>query len=233
MPEIGPNLLRNPESPHFRVVNMLMGGIVKALELGVQQQERAELAEESLHDTEMALDAMAQLAMIDPLTKLHNRAALDDMFWDLENEDLFTEEDRGRRDRKNAHSILILDLDYFKNINDTLGHDAGDVVLIEFAQLISDRTRESEDTPVRLGGEEFAIFVRHTDEAGALILAEDIRSRFEATGAGTVSIGVAEIVKGESLRTNLKRADDAMYMAKEQGRNKVISYSEVASVIPK
>ena len=129
-------------------------------------------------------------------------------------------------------SVLFVDLDHFKRVNDEHGHDAGDAVLRQAARSLFALTRES-DVLGRIGGEEFAVFLPQTDLAGALNLAEKIRQSIEAlpleVGSAslkvTASLGVAEGRAGElSLKEALQRADQAMYQAKAQGRNRVVIY---------
>jgi diguanylate cyclase (GGDEF)-like protein/PAS domain S-box-containing protein len=126
-----------------------------------------------------------------------------------------------------ALSLLMLDIDHFKSINDTCGHQAGDRVLIELTHRISENLRAS-DVLVRWGGEEFIIVLRHCSIDDALPLAEKIRALVDATpcadvGSVTVSIGAAEFRKDDDLAGWMRRADRAMYEAKAAGRNAVRS----------
>ena len=128
-------------------------------------------------------------------------------------------------------SLLMLDLDFFKRVNDTYGHQRGDAILIEFAHRVNDTLREI-DTFARYGGEEFTCLLSETDVEGARTTAEKIceviRSRpFGAVGEEpislTVSIGVASYPEhGNSYRSLVEAADKALYEAKENGRNKVV-----------
>ncbi len=131
------------------------------------------------------------------------------------------------RSRRYGHplSVVILDLDHFKRVNDEHGHVAGDQVLVGVARLIETGTRES-DLLARWGGEEFVVVAAMTPEKGALQLAEKLRVRLAATplgpaGAVTGSFGVAELRPGESSEGLLDRADAALYRAKNGGRNRV------------
>ncbi len=140
------------------------------------------------------------------------------------------EEEGRRRARYNgALSLLMFDLDNFKNINDKYGHLCGDSVLIHFVETIKTSLREN-DVFGRIGGEEFAALVVETEKVGAIILAERLRQviedcpvEYEAQKiAYTVSIGVAEwLATDKNLDVLLKRADDALYLAKKNGRNRV------------
>lgn len=131
-------------------------------------------------------------------------------------------------------SILAIDADHFKRINDTYGHQAGDTVLKTIADIIKHNIRADIDLPTRMGGEEFAVLLPETCEDGALILAERIRShmqtlRFELGGEPeqiTLSIGVATSPQhGVHIGTLIEHADQALYYSKQQGRNQVASYS--------
>jgi diguanylate cyclase (GGDEF)-like protein/PAS domain S-box-containing protein len=128
-----------------------------------------------------------------------------------------------------ALSLLMLDIDHFKTINDTFGHQAGDHVLIEIASRLR-RSLRGSDMVARWGGEEFVVLLRDCALPDALRLAEDIRAAiaelpFGAMGSLTVSVGVAEARAGEDLPTWLERADQALYRAKRSGRNEVAADS--------
>ncbi|WP_246105010.1 GGDEF domain-containing protein [Rhodoligotrophos appendicifer] len=128
-----------------------------------------------------------------------------------------------------AMSVLMLDLDKFKLINDTHGHLAGDAVLKKVAARCKAAVRES-DVFARIGGEEFVALLPGTDEVGAIVLAEKLRSIIEGlkikTEAETLrvtgSIGVASVAPNDrSISSALNRADRALYAAKDAGRNRV------------
>jgi diguanylate cyclase (GGDEF)-like protein len=133
--------------------------------------------------------------------------------------------------RQQIGSIAIVDIDHFKKINDTLGHDAGDDALQNVAKLLADACESGGHMPARLGGEEFAIFLRGLDARAAFAFCEALRVQIEAEGtdltgsdmALTVSIGVVEIEKGEPFDNQLNAADQLLYMAKAAGRNRVFS----------
>jgi diguanylate cyclase (GGDEF)-like protein len=131
-------------------------------------------------------------------------------------------------------SLLMLDLDHFKQINDQWGHGVGDEALRLFADSVQCCLR-TQDMAGRQGGEEFAILLPETAENVACHVAERIRARLEQTpvptGTGhcamTVSIGVAEAREGDSMETLMHRADEALYAAKQRGRNRVVSSAEL------
>jgi two-component system cell cycle response regulator len=128
----------------------------------------------------------------------------------------------------------MLDLDHFKAVNDQYGHPAGDDVLRELAQRMLRQVR-SVDLVARLGGEEFVAVMPETNLSGASAVAERLRiaiadEPFTVTASGerlpvTASIGIATSENGDSVETLLKRADDALYIAKNGGRNRVVSAS--------
>jgi diguanylate cyclase (GGDEF)-like protein len=130
-------------------------------------------------------------------------------------------------------SLMMIDIDHFKKINDTHGHQKGDLVLIEIGAILSLLLRSS-DFVGRYGGEEFVVILPETDIHNAAIAAEKIRNavtQFSSHGSSlppfTVSIGIAEIHKEDtSLETIIKRADDALYTAKRNGRNRIELESE-------
>lgn len=124
--------------------------------------------------------------------------------------------------------VLVMDLDHFKKVNDSWGHRAGDDVLRHFVML-AQRCLRKEDVMGRLGGEEFAIFLPNAGTGGAAAVAERLRAMVEAhpvvteqrSIALTVSVGVTVCAGSESAGTALQRAQEAMYLAKERGRNRV------------
>ncbi|MBU0961600.1 MAG: GGDEF domain-containing protein, partial [Proteobacteria bacterium] len=128
-------------------------------------------------------------------------------------------------------SVVFLDLDFFKNINDTHGHRMGDTVLKEISHYVQRQCRPF-DTIARWGGEEFIILLPANDEKEAVACAERIR-RGIAAGVSkkipfpvTISAGVARYEAGDSLQTLTDRADQALYKAKQSGRNKVVIWQE-------
>ena len=140
--------------------------------------------------------------------------------------------DLSTRQPGQALSLLMLDIDHFKAINDTFGHQAGDHVLIEIASRLR-RSLRGNDMVARWGGEEFIVLLRDCALSDARRLAEDIRAAiaevpFGALGSLTVSIGAAEIRANEDLTSWLGRADQALYRAKRAGRNEVVADAESA-----
>ncbi|MGM0681546.1 MAG: GGDEF domain-containing protein [Thermodesulfobacteriota bacterium] len=167
------------------------------------------------------IEQLEKLSIHDPLTGLKNRRYFVHIFHD--------ECARSLR-RKEPLSLLFLDIDFFKKINDTHGHYYGDIILKEISACIMKRIRPY-DTAVRWGGEEFLILLRATDEAVALVFAERIRKNIEKgcspaiTIPITVSIGLAQYCLNDELENLTDRADQALYQAKHTGRNKVVAWS--------
>jgi diguanylate cyclase (GGDEF)-like protein len=160
--------------------------------------------------------AQEENALTDELTKLPNRRALAQRF--------LQEMQRARRHHK-AIAFMMIDLDHFKQVNDTYGHLNGDAVLAELASILEHGARES-DVCARYGGEEFGVILHETTEAGARTLAERIRAKVAAaTFPGglklTISIGVAATDEPALFTTLMERADQALYAAKQGGRNQV------------
>ena len=128
-------------------------------------------------------------------------------------------------------SLLILDIDHFKDVNDRFGHLVGDEALRNIAQLLRDTLRDP-DTPGRYGGEEFGVVLPDTDAEGASVIAERVRQRIGETAVArkpeircTVSIGVAEATPDLSdSRQWIERADRALYRAKALGRNRTVRH---------
>jgi diguanylate cyclase (GGDEF)-like protein len=171
---------------------------------------------------------LVELATIDDLTQLYNRR----YFFERFNQEV----ERAKRYRRPL-SCLILDIDYFKQVNDTFGHLSGDQVLIDIAQILKNNCRQS-DLAGRYGGEELIILLPETDSPGAMIIAERIREMMEqhqtVDGKGeiirvTVSIGVVsltgpELEKMDKNERIVQYADDALLRAKKEGRNRIELY---------
>lgn len=159
---------------------------------------------------------LERMAHLDRLTGLYNRHGLDRVL---------REEAAMRKRFPRPLSVILLDVDHFKRVNDCFGHAIGDQVLEGVATALRAGVREV-DAAGRWGGEEFLVVCRNTDLEGALVLAEKLRARIEAhsmpgPGGVTASLGVAQNDLNEELHHLLARADLALYRAKEAGRNRV------------
>lgn len=163
------------------------------------------------------------LATVDPLTSLNNRYGLLTM----------TERWRAASDpRERPVCVVIVDIDHFKSINDSYGHEGGDAVLVAFAQRFRGVFKRRSDVVARWGGEEFLAVLHGTDLAPALRLAEQLRAATEdepfrvggTQARVTVSVGVAAVeASDQGLEGTIRRADAALYLAKNGGRNRVCS----------
>ena len=184
--------------------------------LEVRVNERTQELEEAQHRLVNANEQLKTLAITDHLTGLYNRIKIEDR---LEVEYL-------RYCRyKNIFSVILLDIDKFKMVNDTYGHDIGDITLVTTADTLTNNIRQI-DTVGRWGGEEFIVVCPETEIEGASKLAEKLRMIIEKTTFNTIgnitcSFGVAEIQHTETIKNLLKRSDIALYYAKEEGRNRV------------
>ncbi|MGG2396730.1 GGDEF domain-containing protein [Pseudomonas sp. SH1-B] len=162
-------------------------------------------------------DQLQLLAIHDPLTGARNRRAM--------NEELKIAMASHRRHSDN-YGLLVMDLDHFKQINDRFGHQVGDQVLVSFVELIK-RCSRKEDRLFRFGGEEFLLLLPNTGVAGLHTAAQNllgrIRKELESPGgAVTVSIGGAILHSGEHWESWLQRADECLYRAKSEGRNRAV-----------
>lgn len=170
------------------------------------------------------IEKLEQLSTLDPLTGLNNRRYFAHIFHD--------ECARSQR-RRESMTLLFLDLDHFKRVNDDHGHHFGDLALQATARCLKKHCRPY-DTIVRWGGEEFVVLLRATDEQAALHFAERIRLEvqkgFEPAlpFSLTISIGLAQYQENDSLEALTDRADKALYHAKQTGRNKVVLWSTLA-----
>jgi diguanylate cyclase (GGDEF)-like protein len=159
---------------------------------------------------------LIDLATVDPLTRAFNRRKLSEILSD--------ETTRARR-YATPLSVVLFDIDHFKRVNDSYGHDAGDAVLTEMARLVMGLLREN-DRLARWGGEEFLVVAPGVGIEGAMDLAERLRAAvagkaFPGVPGVTSSFGAAQYRPGEPVEAMVKRADAALYRAKEGGRNRV------------
>jgi diguanylate cyclase (GGDEF)-like protein len=171
---------------------------------------------------------LARLAMVDPLTGVFNRRTLAGL--------AETAIDAARRQRRPL-SLLALDVDHFKRINDEYGHDTGDEALLGLVALLREVLR-ADEVLSRIGGEEFAILLRNVDDQAALAVAERVRRHVAASPLAIdgrmlglhVSIGVATLREGiGDLGDLLRDADRALYAAKRAGRNRVVASTALAA----
>lgn len=177
-------------------------------------EQKVEQRTKELQDRNLELKL---LSITDKLTGTYNRIKIDECL-----------EIEAKRYNRYDHEfgIIIIDIDFFKKVNDTYGHQAGDKVLQEFANLIKDNIRKT-DVLGRWGGEEFVVICIEIDKQNLLLLAEKLRNKiqeydFYKAGRKTASFGVTMYKKNEKIENFINRADTALYEAKKTGRNKVI-----------
>jgi two-component system cell cycle response regulator len=185
----------------------------------VRTQIRKKRYTERLRDN---VQLSIEMAITDPLTGLYNRRYMESHLGSLMEQ---------AATRKKPLTVLVLDIDYFKAINDTHGHDAGDDVLREFAVRIKKSIRGI-DLACRYGGEEFVVVMPETDLAVATMVAERLRRRIATepfpiqqnarSVEVTISVGISALAANDSAANILKRADRALYRAKSDGRNRVV-----------
>jgi len=172
-------------------------------------------------------EEIERVAITDSLTEIHTRRYVIERF---------QEEMKRSQARHMKLSFLMIDVDLFKEINDTHGHLTGDQVLREIGKIIKENTREI-DIPARYGGEEFCIVLPDTDYLGAQYVAERIRKAvqekmmkiYDTTINVTISVGVSNYPKdSEKMNDLIDKADFALYRAKKYGRNRVLCFAELS-----
>jgi diguanylate cyclase len=210
------------------LIESLMSELAKAatratkLEVGFMEQSR-EL--DAIRDS---LSKSEERAKTDTLTGLPNRRALEEFFRNAQ---------LAAMEQGEAVSALLIDIDHFKRFNDQFGHGVGDQVLRLMANVLREQVREI-DLPARYGGEELIVVMPDADLATCTAIAERIRgsisecrmtrrSTGEALPGITVSIGVAQFQGGESMADLIDRCDQALYLAKKMGRNRVVTEAEL------
>jgi diguanylate cyclase (GGDEF)-like protein len=208
----------HPLTAHQRqLLSGLAGQVMRLLELRSKHRE-----------LQQATAELQRMATTDPLTGLSNRRALN-----LRLQACLQSWQR----YKYVFSVVLVDLDHFKAVNDRHGHAAGDEVLVHTARVIQTRIRVG-DTAARLGGEEFCVLLPNTPLAGARHWAEQCRLQLQALQVAhegkvlqvTASLGVCEVgaLERPGLENMLKAADDALYAAKASGRNRVVAHAAKA-----
>jgi diguanylate cyclase (GGDEF)-like protein len=219
------------DTTNFKIAHKKLFTIALALEKNTQLLSKdlkthsgdVEKLSKKINKLEKELKAVKEESKEDFLTKLYNKRALDEM--------MKIKEAEYERHGHNF-SVIMFDLDHFKNVNDTYGHDAGDAVLAAFAKIIKKEARK-EDIVGRFGGEEFMAILGETNTKGGVVFADKVRkhvqkARFMYKGQRiqvTVSSGVAERAKHTSLQATVNSSDEYLYKAKKDGRNQV-SYKQ-------
>jgi len=183
-------------------------------------QTQVDDANKKVESLKQQMEKVKQEIIIDPLTRTYNRRAYDEKI---------KQEIMGFQRYSRPTALAIIDIDHFKNVNDTYGHRTGDGVLRILSGVMKKEIREI-DVLARYGGEEFALILPHTSYEQALDVAERIRrkvedSRFTYKGkpfSVTISIGVGTLQAEDTLETYVERVDQALYRAKNSGRNRVV-----------
>jgi diguanylate cyclase len=209
-----------------KLVDGLLGA-TKAMEARTKSLEsELSCSTQQITDLKIQLDTVRKESRTDALTGIANRKT-----FDIELEDAVA----AWKEEGQQVSLLMCDIDHFKNFNDTWGHQTGDQVLRLVANCLSENVK-GRDTAARYGGEEFAVILRHTGINDAINLANQIRANVESKklvkkstgeilGAITISIGVTEARGQDAGEDLIRRADVCLYRAKQTGRNRVIGQS--------
>jgi diguanylate cyclase (GGDEF)-like protein len=162
------------------------------------------------------IEEVKLLTVTDPLTQIHNRLYYENK--------LSSELSKASR-QKSPLSLALLDIDFFKKINDNFGHDVGDNILTEFTEVISSMISDDQSL-CRIGGEEFALIMPNCDGVKASKLLDKVRKKieqysFSKVGNVTASVGISSYLKDDTSTSIFKRVDEALYTSKSTGRNKV------------
>jgi diguanylate cyclase (GGDEF)-like protein len=217
------------ESKDFKSAHKKLYTIASSLEeetqlLGSELKEHNTVIiemEKKIKDLEKELETAKQASREDALTKLYNKRGLDEFMQIREGE---------FKRYKKSYSVVFFDIDYFKKVNDTYGHEGGDIVLKGFAQMFKQLARNV-DIVGRYGGEEFLAILGETDREGAYTFAEKVRKKLEISSFVygdekihvTVSGGMAFREEYPSINEMMKAADVKLYKAKENGRNQIVA----------
>lgn len=202
---------------------------INALNSHISSIENYLEAAKPVIESQILMDKLLDTSLRDAMTGLYNRRFLEEFIDKVMSQALR---------EKETYSILMLDVDFFKMVNDTYGHNIGDKVIVEIGKLVRSSIRES-DLGIRYGGEEFVIMLHNADEAGTLKVAQAIHDNFGElvfdVGNGetlqkTMSIGVSKFpTDGDTIWKAIKYADTALYVAKTTGRNKIVEYKREMS----
>jgi len=177
-------------------------------------------------ESQILMEKLKDTSLRDGMTGLYNRRFLEE----------FIEKVMSQAERNNDHySILMLDVDFFKMVNDTYGHDVGDRVIVQLSKILKENIREA-DLAIRYGGEEFVVMLHNSTEEGVLQIANKIHSKFgqltfdvgnTESLKKTISIGIAKFpTDGDTIWKAIKYADTALYEAKNTGRNKIVEFTQ-------
>jgi diguanylate cyclase (GGDEF)-like protein len=229
------NNLNLAPSPRKDEIGVIQNAIVSMLEKITSYSKELDAInlslEEKVHQRTADLkEANAKLQLLsttDPLTGIANRRHFEQVFSDI----------LGLSKRKQSQiSVIMCDIDHFKVVNDTYGHQTGDKVLIAIAKTLQDSLKRNTDIVARYGGEEFIIAMYDTDNKGAEALAEEIQKKLNnlhfqemPNKSVTMSFGISscQVTHNSSSENIVKHADIALYKAKENGRNMIVSFNNI------
>lgn len=211
-----------------QIVANLMQVTVEVIKTGEEMQERLKETTHKSEELQKELVKAQQEILIDPLTTLYNRKAFD--------KKIMTYIETFQQERK-IFSMVMLDIDFFKQFNDEHGHLMGDQVLKYMGAMLT-KELKGKDFVARYGGEEFAILLAGTPAQSAFVVADNIRQSLDGVqlkyvrtgqvlGKITISAGVSSIRRDDTVESLVKRADDALYLAKQCGRNLVKSEQDI------
>jgi len=198
------------------------------VESGKSLKKQVDSTASEIEDLRKELEGIKQTAKTDMLTKLLNRHGFDEAMAEI----LKSTQATGT-----PFCVVMVDIDHFKRVNDTFGHLIGDNVLKMLSKLLKEYIK-GKDIAARFGGEEFILVLPETPLKGAFVLAEQIRLSLKkmiwktkdtgkTIGPITISLGIAQYKGGEPLDDTIKRADDALYQAKNSGRNQTVTENEM------
>ncbi len=175
-------------------------------------------------ESKILMDKLRDTSLRDGMTGLYNRRFLEEFIDQVVSQ---------AKREKGTYAVLMLDVDFFKSVNDTYGHDVGDLVIVQIGKMLKENVREA-DLAIRYGGEEFVVMLHNATEEGTNDVAKKIHSAFAnlifEVGDGktmqkTMSIGIAKYpTDGDTIWKCIKLADTALYKAKTTGRNKIVTY---------
>jgi len=176
-------------------------------------------------ESQILMEKLKDTSLRDGMTGLYNRRFLEEMI-----DKIMSQADRSN----STYSVMMLDVDFFKMVNDTYGHDIGDKVIVGLSKILKESIREA-DLAIRYGGEEFVVMLNNATDEGAMHIAKKIHTTFANTAFDvgnseslkkTISIGMAKFpTDGDTIWKCIKYADTALYEAKSTGRNKIVEFT--------
>lgn len=215
--------------PSYDEQRLVIASLEEQLALAREQLAQAEEVATAAGEHIEYLETHGQ---IDPLMGIANRARLAQYYQNALKRNLNRRHGETEHPEELSDSVIMMDVDHFKRINDGLGHAYGDTVLRTLANIIRENVRD-QDIPTRYGGEEIAIILPDTDPEEAWYVAERLRTAVQDTPMGeqeiqvTASFGVGPLLRGADESVGVSGADQALYVAKETGRNRIMMYGDI------